>query len=83
MLFKQKIDEFCCFLRLYLLLRVFLRRLFPYPKFGSPNMEIFDCVLLQNTSNVTRGEREIRFQSSLLRRIVSKRLSNELFAEFS
>ena len=31
------------------------------------NMEIFDCVLLQNTSNVTRGEREIRFQSSLLR----------------
>ena len=32
------------------------------------NMEIFDCVLLQNTSNVTRGEREIRFKSSLLRR---------------
>lgn len=71
MLFKQKIDVFCCFLRLYLLLRVFLRRLFPYPRFSSPNMEnmeIFDCVLLQNTSNVTRGEREIRFQSSLLRR---------------
>ena len=91
--------KFCSWSHRVLLLRTETWRILPVSAVVTTSKSIFKTtsslsqiqqpkygvigVLWQNTSDVTRGEREIRFKVLFFKGLVQTRLSNESFAEFS
>ena len=83
--FEQKLDVFCRFLQSYKVVttsKSIFKTTSSLSQIQQPKYGVIG-VLWQNTSDVTRGEREIRFSVLFFKGLVQTRLSNESFAEFS